>query len=144
MVGVISDTARDRVRAKCARDQIDAIVVQRGGPGVFNPTTGETTGMSNPVAVYTGQARFTPANPAGDVSVGDGEIPQRQASVQVLLDSTVFAINDLVTVTAQQDPTLVGSTWRVTGVDGGGSWGVLRTLALVGWYPSNEWDGTPP
>jgi hypothetical protein len=136
---IISDYARQKVRDRFARDMIDTVLIQRGALGAFDPSTGETTGMSGAITVYAGAARLTVVTPSGDVSLSDGEIFQRQGSCQIPWNAPTPYVNDLLSIQASQDPDLVGTSWRVLGVDGGGSWGVLTTLTITGWYPSTTW-----
>lgn len=139
---IITDIARTKVRARFASDQIDQVLIQRGGPGTTDPDTLVTTGMSNPVTVYEGRARVTRVTPSGTVEVGEGEISQRTVDIQVPFDVTAVHVDDTVTIVSAEDEALAGSAWRVTGVDGGGSWNVLTTLTCSGWYPSSYWSGS--
>lgn len=138
---MISDVARARVRARFEADMTDAVTVTRAVAGVFDEASGETVVPAG-TAVYSGKARLAPISPSGDVSLGDGEIPQRQGQAQLPWDSAPVHINDLLTVQSAQDPQLAQTTWRVVGVDGGGAWMAKRTLTLSGWYANEQWAGS--
>lgn len=142
MASPITDAIRAQVRSRMEGDMVDEVLVQRGDAGTFDPTTGVTTGMTNAVTVYQGKARLPKVSPSGDISLGDGEIPSRQVECQIPWDSAPVFINDVVSIVTSIDPQLAGSTWRVAGVDGGGSFMAFRTLSLVGWYSNQIWQAS--
>lgn len=140
-MAVIDDYTRQLARDAFADRMVDAVLIQRGGLGATDPDTLETVGMLDPVTVYTGPGRCGKASGDAQVSLGEGEIATRSMGLDIPFDAAQVQVNDLVTVTAAVETKLVGTSWRVTGVDGGGSWNVLTNLTLSGWFPSSFWTG---
>lgn len=134
----ISDHARAKVRERFARDQIDTVRIVREVLGDPDPVTLEIP-VTAPAPVYDGPARIGRATPDATVSLGDGEVATRSVTIQVPYDVAGLRVNDQVLITACQDSEMLDTSWRVTGIDGGGSWNVLTSLSCSGWYPSNLW-----
>lgn len=140
---MITDTARSRVRTRLESYQVDTVTILRGVQGTLDPLTGLVGGLGSATTVYSGQARIKLVNPTGFVALGEGQVPQRQVSVSIPWDVTVPIVDDLVQVVAAQDaPLLVGTTWRVVGVAGGGIWAAVRELSCTAWGHSSYWSGS--
>lgn len=87
-------------------------VTRPSGPPTFNPTTGAHTPAA-PTVVYSGACIITPDGSAGVQNFGDGPTVTRTATVDLADLATVFAVEDVVTVTECADATWVGAELRV-------------------------------
>lgn len=139
----VSPLAREVARRAFARRMPDAVTITRGGLGETDDVTLETDGLAaDAVEVYAGPARCGKASGDAQVSLGEGELATRSMPLYIPFDAELVQVNDVVVVTAAIDPKNAGTSWRVSAVDGGGSWNALTTLTLTGWYPSSYWDGS--
>jgi hypothetical protein len=91
-------------------------ITRRGGDPVFDDTTGTYT-PATPTTVYTGVCKVRPSNLSGNTTAQAGE---REVSLWPFSVSIPVAedadLDDVVTVTASLDPSLVGRTLRVRSV----------------------------
>lgn len=98
---------------------VDACTITRGGSGA--PTFNSTTGTYTPPAgstVYTGACRVKPSALSGNTTVqaGEREVSLWPFAVSVPVSVTDVDLNDLVTITASADASLVGRELRVRSV----------------------------
>ena len=140
----MSYTVSDRLRAVVDRytaGNMNATVrVLRGSLGALDPVTNQMAGLNVATTLYSGPARVHPVAGLGPLEVGGGVVDERQATISIPMDAPVPNRDDLVIVDAEpQDADLVGSTWRVLQVDGGGMFGNRRGLFCQSWHPSRYW-----
>lgn len=90
-------------------------------------------------AVYIGKARVYGVS--GPMTMNLGEEPQYFSSTYVSIpyDSPQPRVDDVVEVTAHQDWTLVGRTFRVMDVEGGGQYPAVRRMQVTGIQNSKQW-----
>lgn len=107
-------------RAAAERLMVDTVTITRTTSlGAINDTTGAYTPTSS--TVYSGKARVKLNNVADlVVDAGGRGASVREYIVSVPLSSTVFAVDDTVTITASAlDPAQVGLVLHVLGITHG-------------------------
>jgi hypothetical protein len=97
----------------------DACTIGRPvGPPTFNAGTGLTTPAAT-TPVYSGACRFKPPSRLDEqLDVGETAVYRWRWIVSVPY-GTAVELNDIITCTVSQDPTLVGRTMRVRAVERG-------------------------
>lgn len=138
----------------------DEVSISRPAEAAFNDITGRLSAVMD-VVVYSGKARVYPA--AGPLLMGLGDESQEfqntyvSIPMMVLVDeldvNSLPVVNsyspdprpdDVVTITAHDDPLMVGRTFRVRDVEAGGILPVVRRMACTGVEDSQHWvDATP-
>lgn len=108
------ESARARFRAserRLMKSQITA--VRDSGPPTYNPDTGAYTQPTT--TIYTGDALVRMSAWEGaDVGAGQTEIRLRPGRVKLPHAAVALRKDDRFTVTASDNPPLVGRTYRVT------------------------------
>lgn len=120
------------------------ITITRGQLGVFDATTGRVGGLQSGTTIYSGKARIHTVSGEGSISIGEGQIDQRQAIISIPWDaSPVPARDDLIVVSddGNLDADMVSRSLRVVEVEGGSLFFDARRLSCVSWYPSRHWTG---
>jgi len=89
--------------------------------------------------VYEGKARVYGVS--GPMTMNLGEEPQYFSSTYVSIpyDSVMPRVDDVIKVTAHHDWTLVGRTFRVMDVEGGGQYPAVRRMQVTGVQNSKAW-----
>ena len=97
----------------------DACVVTRANSPLLNTTTGAIT--DTPTTVYTGKCRFKAqqSTTPRDVGADKAAVPEVLPIVSVPVSVTAIREGDRVTITASNDPGLVGKVLIVRTVLGG-------------------------
>jgi len=124
------------------------VIVTRPGAAALDASDG-SLGVLDGVEVYSGRARVYPV--AGPVTLDLGDEPQYFSSAYVsvpLTDSTgsnvLPQVDDLVEVVEHPDPLVVGRLFRVSDVEAGGQFAVVRRMQVVGvqrfktWQPDDQ------
>jgi hypothetical protein len=127
----ISARTKNYVR-RAAEAQFDcAVRIYRNSAPTFNQTTGEYEPVNSDV--YTGPARIWSVDSGGTLVVGETAYPLRVTYCSIPWDSTPMPINDdIVEITSSpDDPYLVGRSFLVSSVDGGGQARATRRMQIV-------------
>lgn len=114
---------------------VDEISILRPTVPVYDPMSGRAVGGTQTTALWTGRAHIHPTTPSGTITVGEGMTAMAVISVTVPYDiDPVPMSEDHVVVTSVglgNDATLVGETFRILNVSGGGIGFVTRTLTCT-------------
>jgi hypothetical protein len=120
------------------------VELTRPGAALFDTVSGELAADEGPV-VYEGKARVYPV--AGPVMLDLGDGPQYFSSSYVsmpLVDddgvNVLPEVDDLVEVLEHPDPLMLGRRFRVTDVEAGGQFAVVRRVQAVGVQRSRTWE----
>ena len=93
-------------------------IVRSTGPPTFDSGTGRTTPAAT-TSVYSGKCRFKPATSVDrQLEIGETAVYRWRWVISVPY-GTAVELNDVITCTASQDPTLPGRTMRVREVERG-------------------------
>jgi hypothetical protein len=118
-VTIQTTTVTGRAFAEQLMQDTCTITRADAGTPVFNETTGAYT-SSAPTTVYTGPCRVKPRNLADRVvDAGEQAVSLWPFQVSIPFAATDVELDDLVTVTASVDPSLVGRELRVRSVTRG-------------------------
>ncbi len=141
MTYAISSSDRDEVRrfTNDPTHMASQIVVLRGSLGTLDTATGLVGGLSGAETVYSGKARIRPLSQPTPVSLGGGEIAQRDTVISIPIDAPVPHRDDLIRVVSDDDVDLDTRIFRVLGADGGGIFGDARRVGCSGWYQNRYW-----
>ena len=106
-----------------------------------DPALGEDGGLAatEKHTVYEGKARVYGVS--GPMTMNLGEEPQYFSSTYVSIpyDAVLPRVDDVITVTAHHDWTLVGRTFRVMDVEAGGQYPAVRRMQVTGVQNSKAW-----
>lgn len=140
MPRTIPARARAYVRARAEAQMTCTVRIYRNAKTELNPATGQIVSGQGP-SVYQGKARIWGVDGAGAIPVGEGEFSTRATYCSIPVGHTPVPRNDdTVLVTAcPYDPDLVGRTFRITSVDGGGMMSATRRMQVVGFYENRTW-----
>lgn len=150
MAGLISATAKAKVRAYAERNMDARVMILRGGKGVLDKTTGRLSGMSDAESIYDdptapgtgGIAGIHTVTGQGSVSNGAGQIDTRQVVVSIPWSARLPRRDDVVQVIAGgEDETLNGAALRVVEVAGGTRFADARRISCTVWGKSGYWTG---
>lgn len=98
---------------------------------VYDDVTGFATGTTKAVG-YSGPATVHDAQGGSEQEFADGLVEVNTIQIAVPFDATpVPQVEDHLTVTATDDPTLVGETLRIISISNGGVIPVVRTLTCT-------------
>lgn len=140
----VSSTLVQRYAQRFVEGNMTAVVrLSRPDPGVFDHVDGSLDVASGQV-VYEGKGRVYPVS--GPLTLNLGDEPQyfSQAFVSVPLvddvgDNVLPQVDDLVEVLEHPDPLSVGRLFRVTDVEAGGQFAVVRRMQVVGVQRFRSW-----
>lgn len=109
---------------------------------MFEPFLDDATGelhVDEQFVVYEGKARVYGVS--GPMTMNLGEEPQYFSSTYVSIpySATTTRVDDVIEVTAHKDWTLVGRSFRVMDVEGGGQYPAVRRMQVTGIQNSKQW-----
>lgn len=109
------------------------------------PTLDTVTGLYSSVEgtdVYDGPARIWSVEGAGTVTVGEGDIALQSTYCSIPWDATpVPEVDNQVLVTdCADDPELVGRSFRIMSVDGGGQTRATRRMQITALTENRSWQ----
>lgn len=138
-----SITPRAKAYARRAAEaQFDcAVVIRRKATPVFDDQSGTYSPVST--LVYEGKARIYSVDEAGLTPLGEGMYAMRSTFASIPWDTDPVPHNDdtLEVVGSPGDADLVGRSFRIVGVDGGGQMRATRRLHLTGLVENVYFDG---
>jgi hypothetical protein len=158
MYAVALQTARRYAEANMTSE----VVMWRPAEATLNDVTGYLTAQEM-MGIYTGKARIY--NVAGPLMLGIGDESQEfqntYISIPVVVPITRTDINnvttttwyetdprpdDLVEITANVDPLMVGRVFRCRDVEAGGQLTTVRRMTCMGVEDASHWfdSGAPP
>lgn len=113
---MISDAELAEMQAVSQTAMPDTCTITASGGGSFDPATGEYTSTAS--TIYAGACRIRQYGNAQDnvVLVGDLDAVLARYVVTLPASATGIEINHVLTVTASDDPALVGRTFNVAHV----------------------------
>jgi hypothetical protein len=90
--------------------------------------------------IYQGKARIYEVNPAGGTNVGEIELANRSTNFSIPWNSSVPDIDDIIEVDGcPEDADLIGRSFRITGVSGGGQTMAVRRISASVLDENNAW-----
>lgn len=109
------------------------------------PTLNASTGLYTSVEgadVYAGPARIWSVDGSGVVMVGEGDLALQSTYCSIPWDATpVPEVDNQVVITAcADDPELVGRSFRIMSVDGGGQTRATRRMQVTGLTENRSWQ----
>jgi Family of unknown function (DUF6093) len=122
----------------CEGNMIGSIKIFRKQAPVFDPVTGKLTAQTDTL-IYQGKARI--ATVSGPLTYQLGDEPQyfSAATVSIPEDFTpIPQVDDVIEVVAHPAPGLVGRSYRVTDVQGGGQIHSARVMSVTGVQPGKN------
>lgn len=136
----IPASASSYVRRRAEAQMQCQVKIYRNAKTELNPATGQIVSGQGPV-VYQGKARIWGADGAGAIPVGEGEFTTRATYCSIPVNHTPVPRNDdtVLVLACPYDLDLVGRTFRVVSVDGGGMLSATRRLQVVGFYENRTW-----
>lgn len=142
MTGTISAFARAAVRKRVEAQMTATVQILRGQLGAMDPTTLKVGGLQNSTVIYEGNARIHTLSGEGSLSLGDGQIDQRQVVISIPWDAPIPQRDDVVIIgnDDEADTTVDGLALRIVEVAGGTLFGDARRLSCVAWGPSRYWS----
>jgi len=116
-----------------------------------DPSEGSDTDWNNTATqlkvVYEGRARVWGVSGSGLNDYGDEmtAFSSSYVSLPLIVDdkATDVQVDDIVVVLEHPDPALVGRSFRVMDVDGGGQFPAARRLQVTGVQRSRRWEFVP-
>lgn len=139
-----SGLSRAAVRRRVEQAMTYRIAILRGALGELDVETGLVGGITDVNLVYRGPARIRTVRGGGTISVGGGEVAQRDTIISIPIDSPNVPVrDDLVQVVTDggADAYLDTRIFRILSVDGGSLYGDARRMECSGWYQSRQWSG---
>lgn len=98
---------------------------------VYDDVSGYAVGATKAVG-YSGPATVHDAQGGGEQDFADGMVEVNSIQISVPFDAApVPQVEDHLTITATDDPTLVGETLRIISITNGGVIPVVRTLTCT-------------
>lgn len=126
---------------KSAEYQFSCTVrIFRNGSATLNSSTGLYESVEGE-DIYSGPARIWSSDTGGIYVVGDADIAHRDTFCSIPWDATPIPRNDdtVEVLTSPSDPDLVGRTFRIMAVDGGGQVLPTRRMRLTGLAENRSW-----
>jgi hypothetical protein len=116
------------------------VKIYRNAKTDLNPSTGQIVSSQGPV-LYLGKARIWGADGAGAIPVGEGDFSTRATYCSIPVLHTPVPRNDdtILVVSCPYDQDLVGRSFRITSVDGGGMLSATRKMQIIGFYENRTW-----
>jgi hypothetical protein len=109
------------------------------------PTLDTDTGLyaaTEGTQTYSGPARIWSVDGGQVISVGEGDYAYQSTFCSIPWDHTpVPEVDQQVEVLASDDESLVGRTFRIMSVDGGGQARATRRLQITGLTENRSWQG---
>lgn len=108
------------------------------------PTLDANTGLytaDEGTDVYSGPARIWSVDGGGVIAVGEGDYAMQSTYCSIPWDHTpVPEADNTVVVTAAEDASLVGRSFRIMSVDGGGQARATRRMQITGLTENRSWQ----
>ena len=140
MPRTIPASASEYVRKRAEAQMQCQVKIYRNTKTELNPVTGQIVSGQGQVS-YQGKARIWGVDGAGAISIGEADITTRATYCSIPVTHTPVPSNDdtILVLTCPYDPDLVGRTFRITSVDGGGMLSATRRMQVVGFYENRSW-----
>jgi Family of unknown function (DUF6093) len=109
------------------------------------PTLNTTTGLytsSEGAEVYSGPARIWSVDGGQVIAVGEGDYAYQSTFCSIPWDTVpVPDVDQQIEVLTSDDTDLVGRTFRIMSVDGGGQARATRRMQITGMTENRSWQG---
>jgi hypothetical protein len=151
-MSVSSEMAVAYARRYAESNMTAEVDITRFKDPLLNALTGDLTPVWD-TGVYSGKARVYVL--VGPVLLGIGDESQEfqnsyvSIPISVVIGGVAYTtdprVDDLVTVTAHDDPLMVGRAFRVTDVESGGQYPAVRRMHVMGVEDTSHWvdSGSP-
>jgi hypothetical protein len=140
MPRTVSRWSKAYVRRAAEAQFTCTVRVFKNAPVTLNATTGLYTADEG-VEVYNGPARIWSVDGGGVIAVGEGDYAMQSTYCSIPWDHTpIPEMDDQVEVLASDDTNLVGRTFRIMNIDGGGQMRATRRMQLTGLTENRSWQ----
>jgi len=129
------------VRVHAEAQMEDTVRIYRNKPSALNTDNGLIEAGQGYI-VYEGKARIQNVNGPAPIVISEGDLTFSDTfgSIPVDIDGPIPITDDtLIVLTHKTDPDLVGKSFRITGVHGGGYLMAVRTMHLRTMADNRTW-----
>lgn len=140
MPRTISPRAKTYVRRAAEAQFACTVRIFQTTVQALNTGTGLYTAVEG-ADVYAGPARIWSVDGAGVIATGEGDFAMQSTYCSIPWDHTpVPEVDQQVLVVSSDDTGLIGRTFRIMSVDGGGQMRATRRMQITGLTENRSWQ----